>query len=101
MFDKNNFMGLSGFVWWVGVVEDRVDPLAIGRCRVRIFGWHTDNKSQLPTNELPWAQAVYPLNAPPSKSFGTPMLGDWVLGFFMDGENAQMPVMLGVLQGLK
>jgi hypothetical protein len=101
MFDKENFMGLNGFVWWIGEVEDRVDPLQLNRCKVRIFGWHTGNTSQLPTEDLPWAQAVYPLNSPPSKSFGCPNVGDWVLGFFMDGENAQFPVMLGVFQGFK
>ena len=30
------------FVWWQGVVEDRDDPLKLGRCRVRIVGYHTD-----------------------------------------------------------
>ena len=39
--NRNNFIGLSGFVWWVGVVEDVKDPLASGRARIRIFGWHT------------------------------------------------------------
>ena len=34
------FMGTNGFVWWQGVVEDRQDPLQLGRCRVRILGWH-------------------------------------------------------------
>jgi hypothetical protein len=29
----------------------------------------------------------------------SPDLGDWVVGFFMDGESAQMPVMMGVLPG--
>lgn len=96
----NDFIGKNGFVWWVGVVEDRIDPLLLGRCRVRIFGWHTDDKSLLPTENLPWAQAVYPLNTPPSKCFGVPLLGDWVLGFFMDGDNAQFPIMFGVIPGL-
>lgn len=98
MIDRNNFIGLNGFVWWIGVVEDRIDPLGIGRCRVRIKGWHTDNKSQLPTDDLPWSQAVYPLNG--SKSFSSPQLGDWILGFFLDGESAQFPIMLGVIPGL-
>ena len=101
MIDRNNFMGLNGFVWWIGVIEDRVDPLGVGRCRVRIFGWHTDNKSLLPTVDLPWAQAMYPLNSPPSKNFGTPLVGDWVIGFFLDGENAQFPVMMGILPSVQ
>ena len=27
-----------------GIVEDRNDPLKIGRVRVRVHGYHTDNK---------------------------------------------------------
>ena len=50
MFDRNNFAGLNGFVWWVGEIEDRVDPLNMGRVRVRIFGWHT--RSEEHTSEL-------------------------------------------------
>jgi len=36
------FMGKEGFVWWQGVVEDRHDPLYLGRCKVRILGWNTE-----------------------------------------------------------
>lgn len=101
MIDRTNFAGLDGFVWWVGVIEDRIDPSSLGRCRVRIIGWHTEDKTLLPTEDLPWAQGVYPLNAPPNKSFTLPTVGSWVLGFFMDGHNAQFPVMLGVIPGIK
>ena len=94
-----NFIGKDGFIWWIGVVEARDDPLGLGRCRVRIFGWHNDNKMELPSKDLPWAQPVYPLNN--SKAFSAPRLGEWVVGFFMDGMNGQSPVMLGVLPGIK
>ena len=94
-----NFIGKDGFTWWIGIVEDRADPLGLGRCRVRIFGWHTDNKSQLPTEELPWAQPMYPLNN--SKSFSAPKIDDWIVGFFMDGMSGQAPIMMGVLPGLQ
>jgi hypothetical protein len=96
--NRNNFLGLSGFVWWVGVIETRVDPLGIGRCQVRIFGWHTDDKSALPTSDLPWAHPMLPINT--SKSFQVPRIGDWIVGFFMDGESGQMPIMMGVLPGI-
>lgn len=95
----NNFAGLNGFVWWVGEVETRIDPLGLGRCQVRIFGWHTPNKELIPTDDLPWAHPVYPINN--SKSFSAPMVGDWVVGFFMDGESGQFPIMFGVIPGLK
>lgn len=98
MIDRNNFIGLNGFVWWIGVIEDRTDPLEMGRCKVRVFGWHTDNMSLLPTEDLPWAEALQPMSG--SSSFSTARIGDWVMGFFMDGENAQLPMMLGILPGL-
>lgn len=99
MTDRNNFLGASSFIWWVGVIEDREDPLGMGRCRVRIFGWHTDNESQLPITDLPWASPMYPINN--AKSFSSPCLGEWVVGFFLDGDSAQSPVMMGVLPGIK
>ena len=40
----DNLYAKDGFWWWLGVVEDRLDPLKLGRCRVRILGYHIDNK---------------------------------------------------------
>jgi len=60
--DKKDFAGKNGFIWWVGFVEDRKDPLKLGRCRVRCVGWHSDNKQQLPTKDLPWAMPSFPVN---------------------------------------
>jgi hypothetical protein len=93
-----NFIGKDGFIWFIGVVENRADPLGMGRCQLRIFGWHTDNLSDLPTESLPWAQPMYPINN--AKSFSAPRLGDWIVGFFMDGDSGQAPIMMGVLPGL-
>jgi len=95
----HNFIGKDGFNWWVGVVEDRMDPLKMGRCRVRIFGHHTENKKLLPTEDLPWAQTILPTNA--SQSFSPPKEGEFVTGYFLDGDSAQTPVMTGVIPGLK
>ena len=97
MIDKNNFIGLSGFVWWFGVVEATDDPIGLGRCRVRIHGWHTDNKALLKTTDLPWAHPIIPLTTP--YTFSCPNVGDWIFGFFADGENAQYPYMLGIIPG--
>jgi uncharacterized protein YjbJ (UPF0337 family) len=88
-------LGLNGFVWWEGVVEDNTDPHAIGRCRVRCLGWDSASKLDVPTEDLPWAYPVLPLNSP-SKTVGLKP-GTRVLGFFRDGENAQDRVMLGVI----
>lgn len=98
--NRNNFLGLSGFIWWVGIVEKRNDPLVQGRCRVRIFGWHTEDKSALPTEDLPWAHPMLPINNPSVNYPGKPKEGDWVVGFFMDGESGQYPIMMGVLPGI-
>jgi hypothetical protein len=91
-----NFIGREGFIWFVGVVEDRMDPQQLGRLRVRCFGWHTDDKSQIPTADLPWAHPVIPVNSPASY---TAKEGDMVFGFFMDAESAQNPVVVGVFPG--
>ena len=34
--DNADVAGRNGFVWWVGTVESRQDPLKLGRCQVRI-----------------------------------------------------------------
>jgi len=99
MIEKNNFMGLDGFVWWFGVVENRIDPLAIGRCQIRIFGWHTEDKNLIPTKELPWAHPVIPINSS-SSTMAAPKEGETVFGFFLDGDDGQFPVMMGVVPGI-
>lgn len=91
------FLGKNGFVWFVGVVEDRNDPLQVGRVRVRCFGWHTEDKELIPTAALPWAQIVTPTNLPAAY---TCLQGDYVLGFFLDGDEAQLPMIIGVIPGI-
>ena len=94
------------FTWWQGVVEDRADPLMLGRCRVRILGYHTDKKDidNIPTNTLPWATPVQPITSAAMSGVGTtpfgPVEGTWVFGFFRDGKNAQEPVMFGTVGGI-
>ena len=48
---QNYFMGMDGFVWFTGVVEDRNDPSKLGRVRVRCLGLHTENKVDIPTED--------------------------------------------------
>ena len=98
MSDFQNKLGHDNFIWWIGVVEDRFDPLNLGRCRVRIFGSHTENLQLIPTSSLPWATPLYPVND--SRSFSTPMEGDYVFGFFLDGDSSQAPAMLGVFPAI-
>ena len=98
------FQGKDGYIWWHGVVEDRKDPLFLGRCRVRILGWHTEDKTELPTAMLPWAQALMPITSASQVGVGQapvgPVEGTWVMGYYRDGELAQEPVMVGTLHGI-
>jgi hypothetical protein len=81
----------------MGVVEDRNDPLQLGRCKVRIFGYHQENADILPTADLPWARASLPLNNPTPKP---PTEGTYVWGIFLDGDVAQEPLMIGQIPGI-
>jgi hypothetical protein len=93
---NTNFAGLNGFVWWVGVIADIADPLEIGRCRVRIHGWHTDDKSLIPDTDLPWGHPMLSIN----KTTHSLAPNDWVMGFFADGESGQFPIIMGFLPGI-
>jgi hypothetical protein len=98
------FMGRDSFVWWHGVVEDIADPLYLGRCRVRIFGFHSDDLTKLPTSSLPWAYPMQPITSAAVSGIGqspTGLLnGSHVFGFFRDGEEAQDPVIIGSFGGI-
>lgn len=86
-----------------GCVENRNDPLKLGRCQVRIVGLHIHDKNVLPTKDLPWA---YPLQSVTSAGISGighspvgPVEGSWVLVTFRD-EDEQQPIMLGVVGGI-
>ena len=100
---KNNFIGMDGFVWFLGVVEDRQDPYLIGRVRVRCFGHHTGDKVKLPTEDLPWSQVMLPVTSAGISGVGQSPIGlvegSHVFGFFRDGEARQEPVVMGSLPG--
>ena len=101
--ESQEFVGLDGFIWFYGVVEDRQDPYQIGRVKVRCFGHHTGNKIDLPTEDLPWAQVMLPVTSAGISGIGqTPMglvEGSHVFGFFRDGEDRQEPVVMGSMPG--
>ena len=98
------FMGKGGFIWWQGVVEDRHDPLYLGRCRIRVLGWHSENKNDQPTEGLPWAYPVSPITSASQTGVGTspigPVEGTWVIGFYRDGEDGQEPMFFGTVGGI-
>ena len=94
-----NFLGHDGFIWWIGIVEDINDPLTLGRCKVRCFGYHPAKKTNLvPTEDLPWALTIHPLNTP--NLYASPKVGEWVFGFFLDSLSAQEPAILGYLPAI-
>lgn len=103
MQDYSYFMGKDGFTWFVGCVEDRNDPERLGRVRVRCLGYHTEDKTKIPTEDLPWASVMMPVTTPSMNGLGeTPSFltpGSWVIGFFTDAQTMQEPVVMGTLPG--
>jgi hypothetical protein len=95
--DNKDFAGKNGFIWFTGIVEDRQDPIKLGRVRVRCVGWHAENKMHLPTDMLPWAIVAYPPN---NTNPYAPKDGDMVFGFFADGEAGQSPIILATFPGI-
>lgn len=89
--------------YFVGVVEDRNDPLNLGRVRVRCFGIHTEDKAAIPTNDLPWAMPIMPFHSASISGVGVsptgPVEGTWVFGMFIDGQELQQPIIMGTMVG--
>ena len=94
---------LINFQYFFGVVEDRQDPLKMGRVRVRAFGVHTEDRSKIPTESLPWATPIMPYTSASISGIGEsptgPVEGTWVFGFFVDGKQLQQPMIMGTLAG--
>ena len=78
---QSNFKNM---VWFMGVVEDINDPEMLNRVRVRCIGYHTADKALMPTGDLPWAPFISS-----TAQMSSPLVnqGDWVVGFFVDGED--------------
>ncbi len=110
------FVG-SQFHWWLGQVadsktwrenqpnaffKDRKDIPGWGyRYKVRIMGIHDAGESMIASDQLPWAQVMYPITsgAGLGGSYQTPGIkqGCFVFGFFLDGSNEQVPIIMGIL----
>jgi hypothetical protein len=114
---SKNFIGRDGFVWWIGQVPDakfwkgnlpslpQNSPSDLPgfkyRVKVRILGYHTSDLKNLPDEDLPWALVMLPTTAGSGSGANatTPRFsgGEFVFGFFLDGDNGQQPVIIGLL----
>ena len=110
---KSNFIGKDGFIWWIGQVADpkvwRIKEADTNntnnkdgwgyRCKVRIIGYHSFDPNELKDEDLPWAHILTSASdgSPAQGGFGKlPQLvgGESVVGFFLDGDEAQQPVVM-------
>lgn len=103
---KTNFIGRDGFRWWIGQIApiDSWESSANGggwgtRYKVRIMGYHPDNETELKNEDLPWAGVLMPTTSGSGGSnfgqSGALRPGDIVVGFFLDGDDAQIPMIMG------
>ena len=88
---------------YTGCVENRKDPLKLGRCQVRVVGIHTHDKIALPTDDLPWAYPMQPITSAAISGLGQSPVGvvegTWVVVMFRD-EDLQQPIILGTIGGI-
>lgn len=104
-------VGFKDPLYFIGVVEDVSTNNALpGRVKVRAFGIHPpvansgdglgfdQGADVVPTDALPWAPMINGTSGSVSKM---PELSDWVLGMFIDGRDAQHPIILGTIPGIK
>ena len=86
-------VGLPNPMFFIGSVEDVEDPRGEGRVRVRAFGVHGTNQ-QIESEDLPWAICIAGNYDP---NYTVPPLNSWVFGMFVDGREAQHPMILGLI----
>ena len=105
---KSNFIGRDGFRWWIGQIplmesmSEQFEGEGWGnRFKVRILGYHTLDENELKNEDLPWAIVMLSTtDGTGSANFAKSTKirpGDVVFGFFIDGDNAQNPVIMGLL----
>lgn len=105
---RSNFIGRDGFRWWIGQVAPFNENQLVqnngggwgNRAKVRIIGYHPFSEEELSNEDLPWAQVLLPTTAGSGggnvASNAKLRPADSVFGFFLDGDNAQLPVVVGV-----
>lgn len=78
--------------YYLGFVEDNVDPMKVGRCKVRIVGLY----DSLSKSDLPWIQPMIPLN---HDVVYPPKIGTQVICIALDEYN-QVMLMIGAIPGI-
>ena len=110
MRERTDYLGRDGYTWWIGEVENIKDPSKLGRVQVRILGWYTGHKAkqaytkEMPTKVLPWAPVLRPCDKAQTGATGATselQPGAWVMGFFLDGDEAQLPIVMGAFRGFQ
>lgn len=84
---------------YAGVVEDNNDPLKRGRVKARIFGVHSPDLGELPTEDLMWLPVMTPTTSPSISGIGSnPYLlnGSNVILIPVDEEKQQF-IIIGTL----
>ena len=87
-------LGEEGFRWFIGIVEDVNDPKKLGRAKVRVI----NDSDDLDTQQLDWSHVMMPATSACVDGVGdSPNLsvGSRVVGFYMDGNEKQQPMILG------
>jgi hypothetical protein len=83
---------ISNPSWFIGVVENNLDQRHEGRVQVRAFGVH-GTIDEVPTADLPWAIVL----TQGGFDFAVIPMNSWVFGMFVDGRDAQQPIIIGVI----
>ena len=114
---NTGFVGKEGFSYWLGQIPSvntsgkdsgdnswakQADGDGWGdRYKVRILGYHPAEESELSDNDLPYAMAMLPSTSGTGAANYAQSTrlrpGDTVIGFFLDGASAQIPVIMGAL----
>jgi hypothetical protein len=88
--------GIGKFTHFVGYVVAREDGQNLGRVKVKALGFHDLDPAVVSADDLPWAPVV-------DGTYGAvttiPLVGEWVLGAFLDGAEGQHPIVLGRIPG--
>lgn len=90
---RDTGVGIYDPLFFIGVVENNVDERLESRVQVRAFGVH-GTVDQIPTEKLPWATLIHGSYDPNSM---LPPINSFVFGFFIDGRDAQQPMILGLI----